>query len=341
MNGLAHAGGMRQFVSFAGMTGLDLASIFDDELMAAVRACATAEWVPANAHVDALQAASLATGRTDIGVAFAMWCNVRAFGPVSLLWDHCCTLEESNRITRQYLHLETMALGASVELAGTEAALRHTLMVPTRFGGSQFLQGTLTLELRVIRMLLGDDWAPLRLELDHPAPGNYRYHQAVFRCPIEFGADRCAIVLDRVDMTRPSVRGNANMVHYIERQLASVDTGWQADILQQVEHLVAVNLLERNANLNHIARLTGLGPQSLQRRLAERGESFAQVLERVRRRTAEEYFRVTLRPNLTELAHRLGYTDSSAASRFLRQSMDTCARTLAVGAERMRGLRKA
>lgn len=68
----------------------------------------------------------------------------------------------------------------------------------------------------------------------------------------------------------------------------------------------------------------------MQRRLAEHGVSFSQLLDEVRMRVADEYFRTAPRPNLAVLAHRLGYSEASAASRFLRERMgagtpDRCA----------------
>ncbi|ABD26944.1 transcriptional regulator, AraC family [Novosphingobium aromaticivorans DSM 12444] len=327
-NILAHASAMRQFSQFAGVAGLDLRRACPPDVYAFVEQAQDAEWLPATAHVDVLQAAAIASGRADLGVAFAMWCNIRGFGPVSLLWDHCTTVDEASRITRRYMHLESAAMRSSTDTDGHEAALRHILMVPARFGGSQFLQATLALQLRIIRMLLGEEWTPIRLELDHPAPPSYRYHQAVFRCPIEFEADRCALVFRKSDLHRPSLRGNANMVQYLERQLAHADSHWPGDLVQQIRYFVAANLTERKANLAHVSGLAGLSSQSLQRRLAERGTTFATILEEVRKQTADEYFRTARRPNLTELSHRLGYTDASAASRFLRQHMSTGARAL-------------
>lgn len=327
-SGLAHASAMRQFAQFASVAGLDLQRLCPPDLYRYVEQAQDAEWLPASAHVDVMEAAAIASGRDDLGVAFGMWCNVRGFGPVSLLWDHCSTLDEASRITRRYMHLESAAMRSSTDIDGHEAALRHILMIPARLGGSQFLQATLALQLRIVRMLLGEEWTPIRLELDHPAPANVRYHQAVFRCPIEFGADRCALVFRKSDLHRPSPRANAEMVRYLERQLAQADSMWPGDLVQQVRYFIAANMTERQANLPHVAGLAGLSPQSLQRRLSERGTTFAAILEDERKRTADEYFRTARRPNLTELSHRLGYTDASAASRFLRQHMATGARAL-------------
>ncbi|MBF9151873.1 AraC family transcriptional regulator [Novosphingobium jiangmenense] len=326
--GLAHASAMRQFIQFADEAGLDLRSLCPPDLYAHVERAAEAEWLPASAQVDVLQSAAISSGREDLGVAFAMWCNIRGFGPISLLWDHCATLDEATRITRRYMHLESAAMRSSTDITGHEAALRHVLMVPARFGGEQYLQATLTLQLRIARMLLGEDWVPIRLELDQPASSGVGHLKAVFRCPIEFGSDRCAIVFRKSDLHRPSPRANPNMVRYLEQQLAQVDSQWPGDLLQQVRYFIATNLAERRANLPHVAGLVGLSPQSLQRRLADRGTSFAIILEQVRKQTADEYFRTARRPNLTELSFRLGYTDASAASRFLRQHMSTGARAL-------------
>jgi AraC-like DNA-binding protein len=319
---------MRQFIQFAEVAGLDLRRLCHPELHAYLDQAHEAEWLPASSHVDVLQGAAAASGREDLGVAFAMWCDIRGFGPISLLWEHCATLDEATRITRRYMHLETAAMRSSTDIAGHEAALCHVLMVPSRSGGSQFLQATLALQLRIARLLLGEEWTPIRLELDHPAPLSVRYHQAVFRCPVQFGSDRCALVFRKSDLYRPSLRANPGMLRFLEQQLAHVDSQWPGDLLQQVRYFIAANLTERKANLPHVASLAGLSPQSLQRRLAERSTSFATILEQVRKQTADEYFRTARRPNLTELSHRLGYTDASAASRFLRQQMSTGARAL-------------
>ena len=144
--GLAHASAMRQFSQFAEVTGLELRRICPPELYSFVEQARDAEWLPASAHVDVLQVASIASARPDLGVAFAMWCNVRGFGPVSLLWDHCSTLDEATRLTRRYMHLESAAMRSSTDITGHEAAIRHVLMVPAQYGGSQFLQATLTLQ---------------------------------------------------------------------------------------------------------------------------------------------------------------------------------------------------
>src|SRR3546814_6993133 len=94
----ADAGALRQFISLARMSGLDLDAILDDELRAIAASAAHAERVTAHAIVDMRQICSAVAGRPALDFAFAQWGNIRGDGPLSLLWDHCSTQVEANRV---------------------------------------------------------------------------------------------------------------------------------------------------------------------------------------------------------------------------------------------------
>jgi AraC-like DNA-binding protein len=328
MTALADAGAMRQFVRFARATGLPLNSILDDELAAIAAASETADRIPAHGIIDMLQVCAVVSGRGDLGVALAAWGNMRGYGPISQMYDHCPTLAEAFRINQHYVHRESAALRSVVEDDGDEIAIRHIVCIPARYGASQFIEATLTLELRVGRILLGEDWSPLRLELEHPAPADTSYQRMVLRCPIEYGADRSAMVIARADLLRPSRTGNPHMLSYLERHIWNAELARPIDLVSQAEQVIAARLAGGRVNLAAVAQALAVSPRTLQRKLTARGLTFALVVDTVRRRAATEYFNNEVRPNLTQLAHRLGFGDASAASRYLRTQMDTGVRAL-------------
>lgn len=317
---------VRHFVEFARASSIVLDDLLDEDLMAVVRASDIAERVPAHALVDMLQVCATTLKRSNLGAAAAAWGPVRGgYGPLSLLWEYAPTLADALRANQRFIHLENTAIAFQIEEAdeGQAFAVQHVLMMPSRYGASQFLEATLTLDVRVARMLLGDDWSPVRIELSHSAPSEARYLRTLFRCPIEFGADRNAIVIRRADMGRVTVNGNAHMFAYLERHLLKEDSVFPDRFERQIEQGIAAHLSGGRASLERIASDLAMGPRTMQRRLAQSGLTFADVLERVRRRTADEYFRLDARPNLTELAYRLGYNSASSASRYLRTHLDT------------------
>lgn len=321
----AHSGALRQFLRFAELSGLALDTILPADLLAIARQSATSEHVPAHGIIDMLGICAAVSGRADLGAAYAAWCNMRAYGPISRLWDHVTTLEERMRVTGRFLHLENEAFGAVVEAGrGDEVVVRHFLSIPAPYGAAPFLQATLMLELRLARMILGEEWAPVRLELDQPPLSDARFLRRCFRCPIVFDAGRSAVILREADMHRASSSGDAGMISYLERYLESAEHAERRgaqDFVAVVELTVAAHLAGGLATLSQVADALAISPRTLQRRLAVLGLTFANVLATARQREAEAYFAEAARPCLAELANRLGYRDTSATSRFLRQQM--------------------
>src|SRR3546814_14371579 len=78
----ADAGALRQFISFARMSGLDLDAILDDELRAIAASAAHAARVPAHAIVDMLQICAAVAGRPGHGHASSPRGNIRGYGHV-------------------------------------------------------------------------------------------------------------------------------------------------------------------------------------------------------------------------------------------------------------------
>ncbi len=325
---LAHTASLQQFERYARIAGIDLDAILSDEHKAVLADARVSELVSAQAIVDIFQIVGIAARRGDLGVGFAMWCNLHGYGPLSLLWDHCTSVDQLLRLGGRYLHLETEAIGSSASFEGDEIAVQQFVTVPTLLGGSQYLELTLTLQLRTIRLILGQQWHPVRIEFSHPAPYQLGFHRSVFRCPLVFGADRTALVLHQDDLTRESANGNAHLTAYLERQLEAARASRRDDVLRPLDRFITAHLAGGGMTLERACAGLGIGGRTLQRALATRGVTFSDVLGTVRRRIADDYFAYQRKPNLAELAHRLGYAEASAASRFLRETYRTGARAL-------------
>lgn len=317
MQTTADAGAVRQFVRFAQAIGLNLPSILDPELSSITAAAAQAERVPAHGIVDLLQVCAAVSARPDLGIAFAAWGNLRGYGPLSLLWDHCPSFSEAIRVNQRYLHLESGALATQCYEFGDEVYLCHVLLVEARYGGSQFLEATLALSMLVGRLILGENWSPVRMHFQHPAPKSLQQHHRLFRCPIEFESDRNALVVTQADLVRQTGVGNAHMLAYVERHLGTSVSEWPEELDHQVERIISTSLSAGGATLEQVAAALGMNLRTLQRRLAGQGLNYNQIVEKVRRRIFNEYMNSNATPNLSEIAFRLGFKETSAASRFL------------------------
>src|SRR3546814_1064647 len=104
------------------------------------------------------------------------------------------------------------------------------------------------LSTRLGRLILGENWSPLRAEFQHSAPGDYRIHRQLFRCPLEYGAERSAVVVSRDDIRRPTPHGNAHLLAFLEQHLESVRRAMPVDFVGQVDQMIAANLASGEAD---------------------------------------------------------------------------------------------
>ncbi len=305
-------------MAFADAMGLQKPAAPGLDWAAMVHRSATADHLPAGMIVDLMQACAAVNDRPDLGAAFAAWGDITGYGPLSRLPDQCESVAEIVEAGIRFMHLENGALASDIQDEGEEIALRSLIMIESREGSAQFAESILMLTVRVVRRILGPLWTPLRVEFAHARPADLKAHRRLFRCRLQFGAERHAVILTRRDLHRPVRLGDPGERRTIEAQLADLDRLSTRTVGDLAQRSVAAGLGSGEATLDRVAASLGLEPRTLQRRLASEDLSFTAVLDAVRRREALDYLRGTPRPALTDLAARLGYADASAASRFLR-----------------------
>src|SRR3546814_5714720 len=127
------------------------------------------------------------------------------------------------------------------------------------------------LSTRLGRLILGENWSPLRAEVQHAAQGDYRIHRQLFRCPLEYGAERSAVVVSRDDIRRPTPHGTAHLLAFLEQHLESVRRAMPVDFVGQVAQMITTTLASGWASIARIAMLIPVSSRTLQRSLTHKG----------------------------------------------------------------------
>ena len=92
----------------------------------------------------------------------------------------------------------------------------------------------------------------------------------------------------------------------------------EADDLASIEAVSALALSEAYPRIDWVAAKLGLTRRTLQRRLAERGTTFAALVEVLLRKSAQELLARTAEP-ITDIALRLGYADMAHFTRAFKR----------------------
>jgi AraC-like DNA-binding protein len=136
-------------------------------------------------------------------------------------------------------------------------------------------------------------------------------YEAHFGCPVRFDAGANALVFDTADLDRPFVTHNAELFAALAPQLeAELSQALAGNPLgQQVKRILKRQLAGRRPGIGDVARELRLSPRTLQRRLAEDGASFQQLMQEARRELARHYL-LHSSLELNETAYLLGYEDA-------------------------------
>lgn len=151
---------------------------------------------------------------------------------------------------------------------------------------------------------------PKRLEL-RGAARNRKMYEAHFGCPAQFDVRQNTIVFGRADLDRPFLTHNADLFATIAPQLEAELSEALASkaIGEQVKGILKRLLAGRRPGIEDVARELRTSSRTLQRRLAEDGVTFQQLIQEARRELARHYL-LHSSLELNDTAYLLGYEDA-------------------------------
>lgn len=173
--------------------------------------------------------------------------------------------------------------------------------------------------VRGSRMLWGRDFQPLELRLQRRVPADRAKYERIFRCTPVYGCADNTLVLDLETLYRPLSSANLAVARTSEEAMERYSSDWQQrDLSQRLALLLKDMLPGGEPQQQDVAQRLGLTMRSLQRRLAEHGTSYREVLNRTRHELALDYLG-SRRHAVGEVAFLLGFSEVSAFTRAFKR----------------------
>jgi len=178
---------------------------------------------------------------------------------------------------------------------------------------------TMGMFANVLRHALGDDWAPEEVHFEHARPEAWKDHEKAFDAPAHFGQRTNALVFRVRDLDLPMPRGDLRRLTRLREELVTLagDTG-VLSFLNRVRGEVRSRFPDGYPHVEEVAEALGMARWTLQRRLADHGLTFSDVVEEVRRDLAVFHVRQPHIP-ISDIGFMLGYSELSAFSRACRR----------------------
>lgn len=306
----------------AGRAGLPVAALDADDVL-----------VPDTAMAGVLELAAAELGRPDLGLRVAARQDLSLLGPLALAIENSPTVADALECTSRYLFVHAPAMRISAEpdpdgVPGVEA-LRYDVAPP---GVAPPRQGT-DLSLgslhRSIRALVGGTYGLRSVDLPYSPLAPVAVYEEFFGVRVRFGRPaarlRLPSSLGSLPLTGRDETVRRLALDFLSRQRPADD---QPDddtddrpFTHQVRGAVRQLLDSSAPDVVSVARLFGLHPRTLQRRLAAEGSTFAEVLDEARRAAAHRLLVGTDLP-LAQVARSVGFAEQAVLTRACRRWFD-------------------
>ena len=154
----------------------------------------------------------------------------------------------------------------------------------------------------------------------HPRlAGPYAYEKA-FGCPVPFDQERAAIETDTASLARRLVFDECPVHAMTQQVLEDMQGDRNPSLPARIASMVPQLLPAGKATTDHIAWLLNMSPRTLQRRLAAHDTSLKQIVNTMRQSIIHRHVDLGMASG-QNLAAALGYSEPSAASRFIRSRL--------------------
>jgi AraC-like DNA-binding protein len=165
------------------------------------------------------------------------------------------------------------------------------------------------------RTATSQELTPRTVEFTYPEPSDKSAHEALFRCPVVFGAPEWRLSFRTADVDRPFAASNRELALSNDKFLDDMVRNLRHDdVVSRVKLAMLDELASGTPSEDAIAKTVSMSTRSLQRRLAAEGTSYTQLLAMVRKELAEHYVANRHIP-VTEISYMLGFSDVSSFSR--------------------------
>ncbi|MFJ9712877.1 AraC family transcriptional regulator [Streptomyces sp. NPDC101234] len=251
----------------------------------------------------------------DFGMRLARRQGIQMLGPIAVIIRNAETVAAAIEGVSQYLHHLAPSDSTALIREPDAAIFTYSTNVRRLTHREQMVEKGLGIAMDAFRLMLGESFVPLRVTLQHQRVSPMEAYREMFRCPVEFQREVNSVHLPPNSLNQP-IRGRDSAAlalaeHYLVR--VRPDLAVPDHVREMTQRLLAVN----QADLVTVARAMSVHPRVLQRRLAESGMSFEEILDDVRREMAWDLSATGMQ--VSQIATMLGYSETSSYTRACRR----------------------
>ncbi len=264
-----------------------------------------------------LEDSAQASGAENFGLRMAENRKLSTMGLVGIVARDATTLRHALVILTRYMRSHNETLFLEIEETGDYATIRDEMILRGAQPGSmrQSIELSIGALVRIVRVLLGDDWVPARVYFAHPAPKDLSLHRRLFGLWPEFGHEFNGLVCHQRDLDRSIASSDPVMAKYAQAQLEQALDQTKRSTTQDVRQLAMILLPNGRCTVEQIARQLNVDRRTIHRQLTSEGTNYSAEINALRMDLSDRHLENRAR-SLSEISYLLGFSGPAAYAKW-------------------------
>lgn len=264
-----------------------------------------------------LEESARLSGQEAFGLLLAETRSLANLGMLALVIREEPTLREAMQSCVRYMRLHNAGVQLRLDDAGVVVLLHVGVNVQRHGVWRQTIEMSTGIALRMLQVLSGNTFRPVRISFTHERPTKLEVHRRVLGTLVGFSQETNAIACRSRDLDMPIPAADPTLNREVKRWLDAQLANLRDEPAQQARQIVRMLLPSGLCSVDRIAQHLGMHRRTLNRHLAVEGESVSMIVNAVRAELAEEYLGNSKR-RLYEIAELLGFSTAGDFSRWFR-----------------------
>ena len=259
-----------------------------------------------------------ATGCSHFGLLVGQCTEASNFGLAGLLARYSADVGTALRSLVNHLHLHVSGSVASLTVDGSWAELRYDILQPRFQASDQLGDGAVAAMFNIVRGLCHPDWKPALVMLARRKPADVAPYRRFFQAPVEFDADRFALVFTADWLHRPLASNDPELRRLLLKQVDTLQARHPDSFPDRVRSVLRTALLTGHGKADQVAAMFSMHSRTLSRRLTASGTTFQALVDECGFELSRQLLEST-DLDISQVAAALDYADASAFTRTFRR----------------------
>ncbi len=260
----------------------------------------------------------------SFGLQLSTHQDLQALGNLGLLMKNCLTARDAIMCAQRYMALHSPAEYWNLLEEGAYSYINRFEYFHAIGHARQYKELSFGVCLRLIHVLIGENFKGYRLEFSHKPISSIKYYRQFFAMDVSFNQEHNRLIFDSQYLSQPITDFNLQVHQQVEDYLSQLLALHGDDIERQVRTLILQTMGIQEHTIDNIAAMLHLHKRTLQRKLKDKGLNFKSMLNEIRISTACWHLEAS-NMDITLLSEILGYSNISAFSRAFKSQMQCSA----------------